>query len=455
MDAMERTATGTLADSIVGFALGTKSGDITQAARDNAKLLLLETLCIALAGSTLPIGKIISGYVDGSGGAASATLIGGRKKLSPQMAALANGTMAASLDFDGGWHTTTHTMPTALAMVESNRLTGRDLLDAFIVGVEVGKRFTETYDTLRQVKATRAIKESGPSSRGLWHVGIAAPVAAAAIASRVLKLTPDQAAKALGIATCSAGGFRRNMGTMSKGLHAGEGARDGIQAAELAKRGFTSDPGVLDGPLGLLDGVCLPDGSDPRAITERLGRPFALAGMLRSKPYPACSRGQQHLDATLWLLRNETFSIDDIEAIETDLQPFSLLRPEAESEDAAGFSAAYQISAALVFGAFGVDQIGRKALDDPRVRALMKKVRHVSWKEANRLTLRLRGGRVIGRDIQAYRNLKNLEDLQPKLKDCALRAISEKAMAELQDLVLHIDDQPTVDRIATIIRGDT
>jgi hypothetical protein len=171
---------------------------------------------------------------------------------------------------------------------------------------------------------------------------------------------------------------------------------------------------------------------------------------LRAKPYPACSRGQQHLDAALRLRRSETFDLDDIEIIESDQQHFSLLRPAAADEDAAGFSAAYHISAALVFGSFGVDQITTKALQDPRVRALMKRFKHVPFSEANKVTVRLKDGRVLSDDILPYRNLENLGDLEPKFRQCAGRVLGDSELEELRDLILGLEMQPNIERIMAI-----
>jgi 2-methylcitrate dehydratase PrpD len=208
-----------LTKAICSFVVETRSADIPPAALESAKLLILDTIGITLAASSLPIGKIITQYVADANGRRVATVLGGGLKATPSMAALANGTMANTLDFDGGWHTTTHVVPSALAVVEHQKLSGHDLLDAFVIGAEVGKRLTETFDTSRQVKATRAAKTSGPTARGHWHVGLAGPIATAAVAARLLKLSTEQTAMAIGIATCSAGGFRRNMGTMSKAFH--------------------------------------------------------------------------------------------------------------------------------------------------------------------------------------------------------------------------------------------
>ena len=95
-------------ETICAFATGTAAGDIPKEALETARLLILDTIGIALAASTLPIGRIIAGYVRDSTGPGSVTVLGSGLKVAMPLAALANGTMANALDFDGGWHTTTH-----------------------------------------------------------------------------------------------------------------------------------------------------------------------------------------------------------------------------------------------------------------------------------------------------------------------------------------------------------
>jgi len=121
--------------------------------------------------------------------------------------------------------------------------------------------------------------QRGPTHRGWWHVGLVGPIAAALATCRLMPLDARPTASAIGIASCSSGGLRRNMGTMAKALHSGNAARAGIEAATLAQRGFTADRAIIEAPLGFLQAVVNPEDSDLAAITERLGRPYVLEGV--------------------------------------------------------------------------------------------------------------------------------------------------------------------------------
>ncbi len=103
------------------------------------------------------------------------------------------------------------------------------------------------------------------------------------------------------------------------------------------------------------------------SATARLGNPFVLERGMRIKPYPSCARAHPGLDAILLLQREVNFSDEDVESIEADLEPFSLLRPNPHDEDEAGFSGAFLFAAAIVNRALGLDQISERTIHDPRV----------------------------------------------------------------------------------------
>lgn len=427
-----------LSGRLASFAAATSSADIPRAAFGPAKDLILDTIGVALAASGGAIGRILSGYVaEANGSPATATVLGSGMKVAPEAAALANGALANALDFDEGSHLSTHVLPAVLAVAEHHRLSGRDALDAFIVGYEAGARLTQVIDAGRR-------RQRGPTHRGWWHVGLVGPIAAALAASRLRGLDVQATRIAIGIATCSSGGFRRNMGTMAKALHSGNAARSGLQAATLAQRGFTADPDILDAPLGFLEAVCPPEDRDMDAVTERLGRPYVLEGTLRLKRFPACNPGHPLIDAALRLADDRSFSHDDIETIEADLHPFSLLRSEPDDGMTAGFSGAFLLAVTLVHRVFGLDQLRDEVVRDPRVRNLMKRVRHTPAGARETVTVRLRDRRTVSVDVLPVRRLPPGEAVRAKFRDCARSVLSEQALAAVEDQILRLDEQPDV-----------
>ncbi|OGA35599.1 MAG: hypothetical protein A3G80_01700 [Betaproteobacteria bacterium RIFCSPLOWO2_12_FULL_62_13b] len=441
---------GKLTAELANFAVETKGSDIPKKALETAKILVLDTVGVALAAAPLPVGRIITQYALDAGGSPVATILGGGAKATALMAALANGTLSNALDFNESSHIATHTLPAVLAVAEQNGLSGRDVLEAFAIGFETGIRITQAFDGART-------RNGGPTYRGWWHVGVLGPLAATIAVSRLLRLDAQRTAMAIGIASCSVGGFRRNMGTMAKAMHSGNAASAGIQAALLANRGFTADPAIMESPLGFLSTLCQSGERDDAAISQRLGRPYALADKPRIKPFPSCAMSHQGIDAALAIRAQAPFEVEDIETIEADLHLFSLLRPDAPSEDAAGFSAAYLISAALVEGSIGVEQLGPPVLHDPRIRALMKRVKQVPGREREygpeQLTVRLKNGKVLSVEIDSMRNLTTTDDIERKYRACATRVVSESAAEELRDLILGLDRLPNLDRLMLLAGG--
>lgn len=433
-----------LTDRIAAFVADTPAGSVPAAAFESAKLIVLDTLGVGLAACTRPIGRIAVAHARAAGGPAEASLLGDGLKLSAASTAFANGILCNAFVFEEGSHLSTHVLPVALALAERDHRSGRDMLDAFIVGYEVGTRLTQAIDGKRD-------ERRGPTYRGWWHSGLVGPLAAAATAARLLGLDRRKAAIAIGIASCSSGGFRRNAGTMSEPLHSGNGARSGIEAAELAGRGFTADPEIIEAPLGFLAALTLDDERDQAALSERLGKPFVLEAFPRFKPFPTCTPIQVDIQAVLDLRRRHAFEPQDVEQVFADLHPFSLVRMEATDENNAGFCGAYLLATALVHGRVGFEETSLESMNDPVVQALARRVEHRPPKgTAAQVTVRLRNGEVLGASVEALRRPKNLQDLLPKFADCAGRMLNKKGVVDLREIILRLDDEPTLDSLMAL-----
>jgi 2-methylcitrate dehydratase PrpD len=430
-----------LTEILTSFVIDTPSEAIPTVVIERAKNVILDTVGVALAASARSIGKIVVRHVAESAGVpATATVLGAGIKTSAPMAALANGTLANALDFDDGSHLSTHILPAALAVAEHHGLSGKQALDAFILAYEASARLTQAIDFKRRQKG-------GPTHRGWWHVGLVGPIASAMTACRLVGLDPRQTATAIGIASCSSGGFRRNMGTMAKALHSGNAARAGIEAAMLAQRGFTADPAIIEAPLGLLQAVVAPEDRDLAAITERLGQPYVLEGALRIKRYPACSPGHPLIDAALRLINERRISVDAIESIETDLHIFSLLRIEPWDEESAGFSGAFLIAATLIHGALTLDQLSDDVVRDPRVRALMKCIRHVPAGEPEAMVVVMRDGRRETIDVQPASKLSERVAILEKFGRCAMPVVGRTAAEILKEQIRKLEKHPDLGRL--------
>jgi 2-methylcitrate dehydratase PrpD len=413
---------------------------LPQPAIDSAKMLILDTIGVALAAAVRPVGQIISRHVAVPDLSACATVLGCGTRTSHTMAALANGMLANALDFDEGSHLPTHILPAALAVAEFQNLPGKAVLDAFIVAYEASTRFTQAIDAGRR-------QGRGPTACGWWHVGLVGPIAAALAICRLLQFGRHETSTAIGLASCSSGGFRRNMGTMAKALHSGLAARAGIEAAEFARAGMSADPAIVESPLGFLSAVVRPEDRDETAITHRLGRPYVLEGPLRIKRYPACNPGHPLIDASLRLAHEHGVHPGEIDTIEADLRKFSLLRQAPHDTESAGFSGDFLIAVTLVYGRFTLDELTDEVVRDARVRSLMSKIRHRPADAPERILVTLTDGRTVSVEVPPVSRLSARDDICAKFRHCAVPVLPPPAIERLEDMILDLDHQPDVARL--------
>jgi 2-methylcitrate dehydratase PrpD len=255
-------------------------------------------------------------------------------------------------------------IPAILPIAETTGALPAECLAAFIIGSEI---------------ATRLIRASPRiSNDGGWHTtGVVGAIAAAAACARLMKLPAAKIADAIGISASLASGIAVNYGTMTKPLHSGNAARNGVLAASLASRGFTAHHAVFEGGAGFFD--TFDRGLDRSyAPFDDLGHRFDLVTIGYSlKAYPCGGRGHTAIEAALALREKIGARLAEIGAIQCFLSRSSAQRVNARYPDtleAAKFSAAYVIAYSLVHGAPRIPAFTEQALQDQRVRALAKLV---------------------------------------------------------------------------------
>jgi len=208
-----------------------------------AKQCLTDWFAVTLAGAAEPLVTILHEELAAPDG--PATLVGLSGRAGPQDAATINGAASHALDFDDvnlmmHGHPTVPIVPALLALAEVTGATGQDVLAAFVAGYEVECRIGSLVDRSHYDAGFHATATIGSFG-------------AAAAAARLLGLDTAQTAMALGIAGTQAAGLKSMFGTMCKPLHAGKAAANGLLAARLAARGFTSRSDVLEAEQGFAD----------------------------------------------------------------------------------------------------------------------------------------------------------------------------------------------------------
>ena len=178
-------------------------------------------------------------------------------------------------------------MPAVFAMGEKLGSSGRDVIDAFVLGFEV------------ECRLGRAI--GGPHYALGWHAtSTFGSLGAAAACARLMRLDPERTQTALAIAASLASGIRQNFGTMTKPLHAGWAARNGVIAAQLAQRGFSADAEALEGENGFLRAASGGAEYDPLAAVRSLGESWEIVSPgIGVKLYPCCYATHRAIDSAL------------------------------------------------------------------------------------------------------------------------------------------------------------
>ena len=238
-------------------AASLRHDDLPEEMRLLARQCLLDWLAVTLAGSREELARMLLAEAEEQGGTPAATLIGQRLRLPTQQAALVNGAASHALDYDDvnmtmGGHPTAPLMPAILALAEARGAGGAQVIAAFVAGYETACRIG-------------ALVAPGHYARGFHSTATIGSFGAAAAAANLLGLGAARTATALGIAGTQAAGLKSMFGTMCKPLHAGKAAQNGLLAASLAARGFTSRDDVLECAQGFAE-TQSPDFHPERAL---------------------------------------------------------------------------------------------------------------------------------------------------------------------------------------------
>ncbi len=298
-------------------------------------------------------------------GPPQATVFGRSERLDAPHAALLNGMSSHLLDFDDtharAVHPSAPVLPALFAFAEWHRISGAELLHAFVLGVEAECRiglsvFPEHHDLG-------------------WHItGTAGVFGAAAAIGKLLGLSAQQMTWALGIAATQAAGLQEVFGSMSKSLHPGRAAQNGFMAAMLARQGFTSSEQAIEGKRGF--GRVLSTRFDANTITAELGQHYELSQNMY-KPYACGLVVHAVIDACIALREQHALRPEQIEHIKLIVSPRTLQmtnHPTPSTGLEGKFSVFHVAAAAIVFGTIGETQFSDDCVLDARVLAVRQRI---------------------------------------------------------------------------------
>lgn len=352
-----------LTEQLAALVAATRPEDVPMSVRETAAWWVVDWLGAAVAGLDSAPGRIIHAHTAAQP-AGPCSCLGLAEGRATQAAALHNGVVSHVVEMDDVHrvaviHPAVVVVPAALAVAEARGASGRDFLTAVVLGYEVAIRVGEAV---------------GKTHYFHWHNTATCGVfGAAAAAGWLLGLDARQLTWALGSAGTQAGGLWEFIaeGDMSKVLHAGRAAANGVLAAELAALGFTGARRILEGRQGFFAATA-PDGT-PARVVEGLGEGWKLPTS-SIKPYPSCRHTHAAVDAALALRRQHGLTLDLIERIEIDAYQATIDltdNPAPAHPYAAKFSVQYCVVRALADGTLRLADFSDARIAAPSLRALM------------------------------------------------------------------------------------
>ncbi len=442
MSTMDPQATQTLSQYIADSRFDDLPDDVI----DKAKMCVLDSLGCALGGTTLKAGRILSNLMAEVGGNPESTLLPRGPKVPAVSAAYANSHMANLMDFDDTLkgHPGACIIPPALALAEKLGSSGRELINAVVLGYEVGMRI------LNAVRPSNERMQKAPQGPGTRHI-----FGAVTAASALLRLDADTTAMALGLAgvnapvpsSPTARGERPV--SWSKFNH-GWASQGGVLAALLAQKGFLSSKTILDGDKGFWV-MAGSDQCDFDAFTRGFGQEY-ITRNVAFKTFPCC----RFLHSSIEALQKSV--------LEYDISPTAVKRIHVQSfgrvaqlldyapanEIDVQFSLPYVMVMGLLGKSPGYEWLAEANFRDHDTLALLKKVSVEVDPEAERKfrdegkessTVLVNAG---GKEFKSFvihpRGLITHEELQDKFRGLAVPVLGEPASEGVIEAVEHLDD---------------
>jgi 2-methylcitrate dehydratase PrpD len=443
-----------ITQEVARFVRSTRYRDIPHSVVQLARGFILDGLGVALAGSTDECARIVQTQIRQLDGRKQSMVLGTSRSAPTPKAALANGVAGHAMDYDDTQlstskeavyglltHPTTPVLAAALAVGEKENISGREFVLAYVLGVEVECRIADAIHP-------RHYQSGFHSTATMGGLGAAMAV------GKILRCNEAQLLRTLGIAASMASGLRENFGTMTKPLHAGRAAENGVTAALLARDGFTAATNILEARRGFFNAMA--GGYDENKIRGRFGSPyFMMEPGISIKPYPSGSLSHPAQDLILDMAREHDLRAADIAAIEVGTNsnvPNALIYPMPKTALEGKFSIPFCMAIAVLERKAGIAQFQDRKVRDKKVIELMKRVtlyvddelEKLGYDQVrSRVRVRLRSGKVIeGRyDVARGHPEKPMSwaELGDKFRDCAALALPARNIEVAIELIARID----------------
>lgn len=429
-----------------------------------AKACVLDTLAVALYGSTKPWSRSVVDLIRSLGPRGSSTVLGERWRAQAPQAALANGVMAHAFELDNvrqpgaGVHPGATAFLPALAIAEEKKAAGKALLTALVAGCEVMSRIG--------VAAGNSLEK-----RGFHAPALTGTFGSAVAAGRLLGLNERQMIHALGIAGSYSGGLlefsRCQEGAMIKRLHLGKAAEGGVTAALLAQRGFAGPESVLEGKFGFCRAFS--DFPSLAALTYRLGRDFETLNIC-IKRYACHINAHAPIEALQRLMEQHRFEPLDIkEIIVAGIKKLVTHHGIYQPRDLmmAQYSVPFCVALSLYYDPRDPESFDEKRIRDKKILAMSRLVqlkvdREIEEKgldRAARVTVRLKDGSRYTTLVVHFKgtpkNPLSPSELEDKVRRLTRALISGNGLGRLFEGVDRLEKVGDVSSLSSLLRSET
>lgn len=451
-------------EELAAYIAAARFADLPAAVVQMSKNSILDTIGVALAGAVEPGARLLGEHVAENEGTGACSLIGLKARNSPRSAALVNGMSAHMLGYSDlsvtpVVHPSISVVPAVLALAQARGASGRDVILAHVLGVELACKLGEAVGAEFNQKG--------------WHpCSVLGTFGAVAGAARIAGLDASRTANAMGLAGMQAAGIKAGMGTMAKAYGAGKAAESGVVSTVLAEKGFTGPTSVIEGVDGFLQ--TFGDGASGDHIVESFGNPYHfVAPGIAYKPYPSCTCSHTSIKAVLSLREQHAFQAEEVAEIVCSVSPAVanyLKFPQPATALEAKYSLQYCVAAALLDGTVDINTFNDARVSDPRVVKVMRRIKMTVAPDlaalgfnpaiapfGARVTVRLRDGREFFRrqDKGPWEpeTPPSWNDLLQKYQSCAALVLNEAAIAETISILANLENERDVSRLMELLEG--
>ncbi len=428
---------------------------------------VLDCLGVSMAGAAVsPAARKMIAFATSNSESEDSRILGDGRRTSAPMAALANASSAHALNYDDSsdplmTHLGCVIFPSALAVAEKvSNVNGREFIAAYAASLDVMARLSRATQT----------KEDHPdwNEHGWLLTQLVGYFGAALVAGRLLHLTAEDMASAIGLAHMQAAGNKQALiaGGADKSIYPGFPAAAGVSSALMAKHGLRGAVDPIEGRNGFYQ-VFFGGHYDRGILTSGLGSKFERVGFYA---YPCCGFTHSRIDLAIRLMREHAIAPRDIESIQVAVGPISRLlceplplRRAPQSMGDAQYSLPFTIATAVVRGAPTIDHFVETGLQDAETLAMAERIHYEMDTECDpqygsglcpaRLVFRLTDGRTIAgenRDIRRGHpdNPLTRSEITRKFEQCAAYAGLDRGAARvISERVWRLDDLDDVGQV--------